>query len=424
MERGIAARERAAEANRRPLDWLNFLLADVRGGVSPFLAMFLMASEHWDAASIGIVLSIAGLATVAAQGPAGALVDSVRWKRALVMAAAIVVALSVVFMVLVPSFWPVAVAQGMIGVVEAVFPVAISAISLGIVGRKAFARRIGRNEAWNHAGNVTAAIAAGIAGWLIAPSAMLWIAAALATASAFATRFIDPSAIDHDVARGEEEGADGKPGSLRLVWENKPLVWFTAAITLFHFANAAMLPLAGEKLSQGHPAESPLFMSSCIIVAQAVMVPMAILAGHKADAWGRKPLFLLGLAALPVRGLLFSLVNDPYAVIAIQILDGIGAGIFGTLFVIVVADFTRGTGRYNLAQGVSAASWGLGAALSNGLAGMIVASYGFPTAFSFLAACALGAFAIFFLAVPESRDFRREGGDEAEPELAAEKAKA
>lgn len=424
MEQRIAARERAAEANRKPLDWLNFLLADVRGGVGPFLAIFLMSSEHWDAGSIGVVLTIAGIATVVAQGPAGALVDAVPWKRALVMGAAIVVALSVVCTVLLPSFWPVAISQGALGLAEAVFPVTISAISLGIVGRKAFARRIGRNEAWNHAGNVTAAIAAGLAGWLIAPGATLWIAAALAVSSAFAASFIDPSAIDHDVARGEEEGADGEPGSLRLIWRNKPLVWFTAAITLFHFANAAMLPLAGEKLSQGHPQESPLFISSCIVVAQLVMVPMAILVGHKADAWGRKPIFLFGLAALPLRGLLFALVNDPYAVIAIQILDGIGAGIFGTLFFIVVADFTRGTGRYNLAQGVSAASWGLGAALSNGVAGMIVNWSGYTAAFYFLAACAALAFVIFLFAVPELRDFRREFDEGPASAMAAEKAEA
>ncbi len=226
------------------------------------------------------------------------------------------------------------------------------------------------------------------------------------------------------MARGEEEGVDGEPGSLRLIWQNKPLVWFTAAITLFHFANAAMLPLAGEKLSQGHPEASPLFMSSCIVVAQLVMVPMAILVGHRADAWGRKPLFLLGFAALPIRGFLLSLVDTPYAVIAIQLLDGVGAGIFGALFYIVVADFTRGTGRFNLALGVSAASWGLGAALSNGVAGMIVASFGFSVAFSFLAACALGAFAIYLFAVPELRDFRREAEEDVGPGMAAEKAKA
>ncbi len=424
MERHAGTRERAAEASRKPLDWLNFLLADVRGGVGPFLAIYLMSSEHWDAGSIGIALSIGGMATVSAQGPAGALVDAVRWKRALIGVAAIAVAAAALVMALAPSFWPVAIAQAANGAADAVFPVAISAISLGIVGRAAFTRRVGRNEAFNHAGNVVTALAAGLAGYLIAPSAVLWIVAALAAASVAAALRIDPRAIDHDVARGEEEGADGAPQALKLLVENKPLLWFTAAITLFHFANAAMLPLAGEKLSQGHPQASPLFMAFCIAAAQLVMVPMAILAGHKADAWGRKPLFLAGFAALPLRGFLFSFANDPYSVVAIQLLDGVGAGIFGALFFIVIADLTRGTGRFNLAQGASAACWGLGAALSNGAAGMIVASAGFTAAFAFLAACALGALAIFLFAVPETRDWRPDAAREMQPAHARERAKA
>jgi MFS family permease len=423
MERQAEARECAREANRKPLDWLNFLLADVRGGVGPFLAIYLMSSEHWDAGSIGVVLSLGGIATVAALGPAGALVDSTRRKPALVAAAAIAVALSAMVMALAPAFWPVAVAQAVNGAADAVFPVAISAISLGIVDREAFARRIGRNEAWNHAGNVVTAIVAGLAGYWIAPGAVLWIAAALAAASVIAVRSIDARAIDHDIARGEEEGADGSPQALKLLFANKPLFWFTAAITLFHFANAAMLPLAGEKLSQGHPQESPLFMASCIVAAQLVMVPMAILAGTKADAWGRKPLFLVAFLVLPLRGFLLLVADDPYSVVAIQLLDGLGAGIFGALFFIVVADLTRGTGRYNLALGVSGACWGLGAALSNGAAGMIVASYGFAAAFAFLAACALGALAIFFFAVPESRDYRPDEALALRPALARQRAK-
>lgn len=211
---------------------------------------------------------------------------------------------------------------------------------------------------------------------------------------------------DHRVARGEE-GQDEAPEAIKLLFENKPLLWFTAAITLFHFANAAMLPLAGEKLAQAHEQTSTLFMASCIVTAQIVMVPMAILVGRKADDWGRKPLFLVGFAVLPIRGLLFAIADNPYAIIAIQVLDGIGAGIFGALFYIVISDLTRGTGRFNLAQGASAASWGLGAALSNAVAGSIVNAFGFSAAFFFLALCAAAALAIYLLAVPETRDFRR-----------------
>jgi len=165
-----------------------------------------------------------------------------------------------------------------------------------------------------------------------------------------------------------------------------------------------MLPLIGEKLSQSNQQASSLFIAACIITAQIVMVPMAILVGHKADAWGRKPIFLVGFAVLPIRGVLYTLTENPYALVSIQILDGIGAGIFGALFFIVIADLTKGTGHYNLAQGASSASWGLGAALSNGIAGYIVNSFGYSAAFLFLAACAVLAFLVFWLGVPETRD--------------------
>jgi MFS family permease len=135
------------------------------------------------------------------------------------------------------------------------------------------------------------------------------------------------------------------------------------------------------------------------------MVPMALLAGHRAGQWGRKPLFLAAFAVLPVRGLIFAFTNDPYVIISNQILDGIGAGLFGALFFIVVADFTRGSGHFNFAQGVSSACWGLGAALSNTVAGWLVNAFGFSSAFLFLGACACGAFAIYSFAVPESRDY-------------------
>jgi MFS family permease len=143
-------------------------------------------------------------------------------------------------------------------------------------------------------------------------------------------------------------------------------------------------------------------MAACIIGAQIVMVPMAMLVGAKADAWGRKPLFLLGFAALPIRGMLYTLWDNPYYLLSIQLLDGIGAGIFGALFFIVVADLTKGTGHYNLAQGAAGAAWGLGAALSNSVAGVIVDRAGFDAAFLFLAAVATLAFMAFWIGVPET----------------------
>jgi MFS family permease len=397
-------RWRTLVRSQRPLDWLNFFLADVKDGLGPFLAIYLLSSRHWNPGEIGVVMMIAGIATVAARAPFGALIDWTRWKRALIVIAAITVAVGAVAMSLFPNFWVVAAAQAVIGSADAVFPAAVGAISLGIVGPELFTRRVGRNEAFNHAGNAFTAIAAGVAGWLLAPRAVLWLVAALAATSILAVLAIKSRWIDHDLARGSDKDRDRQPSGVRVIFECKPLLIFTASITLFHFANAAMLPLLGEKLAQSNKGVETLFMAACIITAQIVMVPMAILVGRKADSWGRKPIFLAGFAVLPIRGVLYTLTQNPYALVSIQVLDGIAAGIFGALFFIVIADLTRGTGRYNLAQGAASASWGLGAALSNSIAGFIVDKAGFSAAFLSLAACAFAALLLLWIAMPETGD--------------------
>jgi len=390
--------------DRAALDWLNFLLADVKDGLGPFLAIYLMGTRHWDATEIGAVMTIGGMATVLARAPAGALVDAATMKRGLVVGAALVVALGTLAFGAFPAFWTVAATQVAIGGCDAVFPPAVAAITLGLVGRSSFTRRVGRNEAFNHAGNAVSAIAAGLAGWLVAPAAMLWLVAALALACCIVALAIDPSRIDHRLARGADDHDPARRASgIAAILSCRPLLLFTAAITLFHFANAAMLPLLGERLARTHEQAGPLFMAACIVTAQLVMVPMSMLVGRKADTWGRKPLFLAGFAALPVRGVLYTLVGgDPVALISIQLLDGIGAGIFGALFFIVIADLTQGTGRYNLALGGASAAWGCGAALSNSVAGFIADRMGYDAAFLFLAAVAVIALVVFWVAVPET----------------------
>jgi len=399
----------AAAANRAPLDWVNILLADIQGGIGPFLAVFLTSARHWEAGAAGMALTVGGIATVLARAPAGEIVDILRAKRTLIALAAAVVAVAAIVMAVWPSFWPVMLAQVANGAADAVFPAAVAAISLGIVGRSRFTARVGRNEAFNHAGNVVTAIAAGIAGWLIAPSAVLWIVAALALVVMLPLWRLRAGDIDHVLARGADDGDHGRSGrdGLRVVLRNRPLLSFTIAITLFHFANAAMLPLLGETLSKGQAQTGAPFIAACIITAQVVMVPMAMLVGRRADAWGRKRLLLIGFAALPLRGVLYTLVRDPVALVAIQMLDGIGAGIFGALFQVIVADVTEGSGRYNLAQGVSATAWGTGAALSNGVAGYFVDWAGYNAAFLFLACCAALALLVLWLLVPETRGWAR-----------------
>ena len=121
----------------RALDALNFFLADVRDGLGPYLAIYLLTEQKWDEASIGIVMSVAALAGIIAQTPAGALIDRSTAKRALMVTAAILVTLSCVALPLVNQFELVAATQAIAAAAGAIFAPAIAAVTLGIVGPSA-----------------------------------------------------------------------------------------------------------------------------------------------------------------------------------------------------------------------------------------------------------------------------------------------
>lgn len=133
------------------------------------------------------------------------------------------------------------------------------------------------------------------------------------------------------------------------------------------------------------------------------MVPAALLVGAKADLWGRKPLLLAGFLILPLRGMLYTLSDDAYWLVAVQLLDGVGAGLFGALFPIMVKDLTQGTGHFNVSLGALTTVFGLGAALSNGLAGLVVQEAGYSAAFLTLAAIAAVAVVLLAIGVPETQ---------------------
>ena len=393
---------------KHPLDALNFFLADVRDGLGPYLAIYLLTEQKWDQASIGVVMSIAALAGIIAQTPAGALIDRSTAKRGLMIAAAIVVTLACLTLPFIARFEWVAATQAIAGAAGAIFAPAVAAVTLGIVGPKAFARRVGRNEAFNHAGNAVAATLAGISAYFFGPVVVFWLLAAMAIASIFATLSIPAGAIDHHVARGLDGGTEpgedhrDKPSGFQVLLTCKPLLVFAAATVLFHFSNAAMLPLVGQKLALVNKDLGTTLMSVCIVAAQMVMVPVAILVGRKADAWGRKAIFAAALAVLALRGALYPLSDNPYWLVGVQLLDGVGAGIFGALFPLVVADLTRGTGHFNVSQGAIATAAGLGGALSAAAAGFIVVAAGYSAAFLFLAAIAAVALALFVVMMPET----------------------
>jgi predicted MFS family arabinose efflux permease len=387
---------------RNALDWLNFFLADVQTGVGPFLAIYLAGFE-WNQEQVGTVLTGGGIAGILSQAPVGALVDRLRQKRALIAVGVGCLATGALVIAFFPSFWPVLVAQTLIGGTSSVFGPAIAAISLGVVGHQLFDRRQGRNQTFNSAGNVVAAVSMGLIGYFLSNQAIFFFVVALSCPTLLALWFIRPQEIDYDIARGAKGGPDdGKASQFREMLKERRLAIFLLCAVMFHFANAAMLPLLGEMLGKGQGRSSMMFMSACVITTQLVVVLMATWVGRTAGSWGRKPLLLIAFGVMPIRGVLYTLTHDTTALVAIQILDGVGAAIFGIVSVLVIADLTQGTGRFNLTQGAIGAAVGTGASLSQVIAGSVAHHLGNHAAFLFLAAVASVALAILFFFMPET----------------------
>jgi hypothetical protein len=299
----------------RALDVLNVVLADVRYGLGPYGAIYLMAEHGWDEADLALAAAFGGVVGLLSQGPIGAVVDdAVRAKRALLAGAVLAVAATCLLVVLAPRFWPVA-AAGIVGALAGnTLLLALAAVSLGIVGPGGFARRAGRNEALFHAGNAAVNLAILAAAPVLGMAAVFWALVATVLASLAAVLAIPAAAIDHVAARGlpPEAAAPGRrPSPLGALLASRPLLAFAGCGALFHLANASLLALVVQRATRADPAGAVALAAACMIAAQLAMVATAALAAARADAWGRRPFFLAAFAAVALRALFYSLSDSP-----------------------------------------------------------------------------------------------------------------
>jgi MFS family permease len=395
---------KASTRSRRALDWTNFFIADVQEGFGAFIAFYL-SSLGWMQASIGLVLTIGRAASALSLIPGGALVDAVRWKRALVAAGIVMIGAAALILALHPTFAFVVCAEIMHGITAGMITPAVAAISLGLVGRRAMSSRIGRNYRFSGAGNALTAAAMGALGGTVGNSSIFLAAAGLTIPALVALGFVRKEEIDYDRARNAGKDQEGRASlqGFRMLLGNRQLLWFACSAALFQLANASMLTLAVEDIGRAGSSDSSAMAAAMIVAPEIVTALLAPWIGYFSELWGRRPLLVVSFAVQIVRGVLFMAVSDPLPLIAVQTLDGISGAARTVLTTVIVADLTTGTGRFNLARGAVGLVEAAAAAVSTTAFGFVAQEMAHAVAFLGMAAVAATGGVVVWFRVKETR---------------------
>ena len=371
------------------LSLLCFCLADVKDGLGPFLGVYLQ-SMNWRPDEIGFVMTAGGLAELAAAAPFGALADSARHKRGLIAASILIITAACGLVFLSSSAPAAALSKVLSSLAAAAIAPALASLTLGMTGQAGLPLRLGKNEAWGHAGNAATALLGGLIGFLWGIPGVFAVMACMGLIAAAALCGINPAHIDYAAARGlasepQSQTSAAHAGKLRTLFSDKALLVVGGTLFFFHLGNAAMLPLLGQSAVAQFDADPAAYTAGTVLLAQATMIVTALLGAHAAEKKGYAPLFYAALIALPIRGCIAGFWENPWNLIPVQILDGVGAGLLGVATPGIVARILVGSGRINLGLGFVLTIQGFGAAFSNAYGGLFAQHAGYGSAFLALA---------------------------------------
>jgi len=379
----------------------------------PLIGVFLQ--EHrWRYDAIGIATASAGLGTLLLQTPAGILTDRISSRRLLFAVAAILTGICYSIIPFLPnSHRFVDTFLFTSGAAQSFFAPLLGALALALVGHELLNKIAGQNQGWNHAGNIAAAVAAIGLVKIFNVSTVFFAVGACSLLAAASVLLIRSDDLDERIATGLTT-SDEQMVSRKELLRDPTVLALIIAIFLFHLANAPILPATALYVKKLGGSDS--LMTATVLTAQTVMVPVSLLAGRYGDRWGRKPVMGIAFWFLPLRILSYSFVSNSNAVVWLQALDGIGAGIYGVVVISLAADLTRGKGRFNTLAGLFATALATGGVFGPLISGFLLQHLGFRGTFYSFAALALLGAVVFTVFVPETK------GEEAamqQPELAA-----
>ncbi len=385
---------RESVPGRIPFLAANFLLGDIQTGIMPLMSIDLLLGEHWPSKDVGFVLAVGSLLLLLFGPLAGLMADRILSKRLLFFLLSVSFSIGCLLLYDHPSLVRALMAQLFLGVAQAGFTPVLGAVAMGLVGSKGFPRLTGHSQGASHAGSVFGAVSVlwiALHGSYFAIFAYYGLSALLAGLILFG---VPAAAIDPRRAREAAEKGDPLPVRRLLT---PPFLLFLLFILLFFVANTAMLPLAGDKLSAILRSDSPArVIAMLVLVTQAIMIPSSLLAPvllRKVPSGG---IFIgLSLLLLSLRGGLLAEMQMLGGLLVGQVLDGIVMGVLSVVLPVLVADFARGTGRFNLLQGIVGGVVSAGASLSQLLSGRLLDLWGYDRTLLLLSGVALSGAALF-----------------------------
>jgi len=446
------------------LTWVALFLGELRDGLTMINMQnaFLLTTKHYTEKQAGLMFFTFGMSQFLFQTPAGYIMDYSNKKVMLLATAAIVTTALTVFTAMFAqeqgaNLGLMVFIKFLQGAVTALIPPGLNSITQGIVGAVGMTHQVSRNEMMNHLGTSILVFTGCLTAYFLYPNiGWLFIVSPIACAATVYFLFrIKPEHIDHNAARGLKASSDAPdeiasnlskplptiPGNKKIQtnpsfafgWNssentedandlqlraNTPLtvlrdpllLLFTVICFLFHTANGCVLPLVMQTLALGDGRRGIVMSGMCIIIAQLTMVCSAKVCGDYSRVYGRKILFLIGLFSVSVRcGIIVALLSLQsesafvrILLLSTQVLDGVGAGVFGTMYILVTSDISGGTGRFSLTLGVTTAAASIGGTVSGYLGEMLAEDFGYSRAFGILGAMSLvPAFSYMFL-MPET----------------------
>jgi len=395
---------------------------------------FLIVAKGYTEKQVGALFFAFGLTQFLAQTPAGYLYDNTENKVRWLSTAGVLTTLMTLFTALFASdnnFMLMVFIKALQGAITSFIPPGLNSITQGVVGSVGMTQQVAVNEMMNHLGTAIIVLAGSLIAFALSPNiGPLFIVSPIACMGfLFFLNRISSDDIDHLAARGLKlEAHSEDPGDLvggmaslsgdessvspmKLMTDPLLLV-FIVVCFLFHTANGTILPLVMQTLAVGNGGSGILMSGLCIVIAQVLMVASAKICGSYSQKYGRKYLFLIGLGIVPIRcailsGLLIWTQGNPSVfqqvlILSTQILDGVGAGTFGTMYILVTSDISGGTGRFGMSLGLTTAAMSIGGMVSGYLGQALAQDLGYLRAFQILMVLSIIPAAIYLFFMPET----------------------